>query len=51
LEVSRRKKLVGRELKSVAKDVLEALRILHEDGYVHTGQSNSFIGLEYSLKY
>jgi hypothetical protein len=31
------KRLTGREIKQVARVVLEGLRVLHEDGYVHTG--------------
>lgn len=32
------KKLSGREIKYVSRSVLRALDVLHEDGYVHTGQ-------------
>jgi serine/threonine protein kinase len=31
------RKLAGTQLKFVAKGVLEALQVLHADGYVHTG--------------
>jgi serine/threonine protein kinase len=37
LEVSRQRKLASTELKFVATTVLEALRVLHGEGYVHTG--------------
>jgi serine/threonine protein kinase len=37
LEVSRKRKLASKELKFVAKTVLEALHVLHEERYVHTG--------------
>jgi serine/threonine protein kinase len=37
LAASNSKKLTGREIKYVSKGVLEALKVLHEDGYVHTG--------------
>lgn len=33
------RKLAGAQLKFVAKGVLEALQVLHADGYVHTGSS------------
>lgn len=31
------KKLSGREIRYVSKRILEALKVLHDDGYVHTG--------------
>ena len=34
---SRKQRLTRQEIKYVAKNVLEALQVLHEDGYVHTG--------------
>ncbi|PYH38976.1 kinase-like protein [Aspergillus neoniger CBS 115656] len=34
---SRKQRLTRPEIKYVAKNVLEALQLLHEDGYVHTG--------------
>jgi hypothetical protein len=34
---SRKQRLTRRKIKYVAKNVLEALKVLHEDGYVHTG--------------
>jgi len=34
---SRKQRLTRQEIKYVAKNVLEALYVLHEDGYVHTG--------------
>ena len=37
LEASIKKTLNGSELKYVAKRILEALKVLHEDGCVHTG--------------
>lgn len=36
-KASRKQRLTRSEIKYVAKNVLEALRVLHEDGYVHTG--------------
>ena len=38
LDVSRRKRLEGSEVKIVARTVLEALAVLHENSFVHTGQ-------------
>ncbi len=38
LRASNAKRLTGTEIKYVAKRVLEALEVLHEDGYVHTGR-------------
>jgi tRNA A-37 threonylcarbamoyl transferase component Bud32 len=32
------RKVAGAQLKFVAKGVLEALKALHDDGYVHTGK-------------
>lgn len=37
LTASNAKKLSGREIKYVSKSVLEALKVLHEGDYVHTG--------------
>jgi serine/threonine protein kinase len=34
---SAEKELTRPEIKHVAKKVLEALKVLHEDGYIHTG--------------
>jgi serine/threonine protein kinase len=34
---SKKQRLSRQEIKNVAKNVLEALQTLHEDGYVHTG--------------
>lgn len=34
---SRKQRLTRQEIKYVARMVLEALQVLHEDGYVHTG--------------
>jgi serine/threonine protein kinase len=34
---SRKQRLTRQEIKYVAKNVLEALQVLHKDGYVHTG--------------
>ena len=39
LNASMKKNLTRREIKYVSRRVLEALRVLHEDGYVHTGNS------------
>ena len=38
LSSSIKKTLNRRELKSVARCILEALNVLHKDGYVHTGK-------------
>ena len=38
LDVSSRKRLEGLDVKAVAKTVLEALAVLHERDFVHTGQ-------------
>ena len=38
LDVCSRKKLEGSDVKVVARTVLEALAVLHENGFVHTGQ-------------
>lgn len=37
LNASMKKDLTRREIKYVSRRVLEALRVLHEDCYVHTG--------------
>ena len=42
LSASNKKRLKKPEIKFVAKRVLEALQVLHEDGYVHTGTSLPF---------
>ena len=34
---SRKQRLTRQEIKHIAKNVLEALQVLYEDGYVHTG--------------
>lgn len=39
LNASIKNNLSRREIKYVSRRVLEALRVLHEDGYVHTGNS------------
>ncbi len=39
LQNASNKKLLSRkELKSVSKRILQALSVLHDDGYVHTGR-------------
>jgi serine/threonine protein kinase len=38
LRASIRETLNRKELKYVARRVLEALKVLHDDGYVHTGR-------------
>lgn len=38
LDVSRQKRLEGSDVKVVARTVLEALALLHENGFVHTGK-------------
>lgn len=40
LAESNQKRLSRPEIKQVAKSVLEALRILHKDGMVHTGMQD-----------
>lgn len=37
LSASAAQRLTRLEIKNVAKKTLEALKVLHEDGYVHTG--------------
>ena len=39
LDVCSRKRLEGSDIKVVARTVLEALAVLHENGFVHTGES------------
>jgi tRNA A-37 threonylcarbamoyl transferase component Bud32 len=41
LKASIKKTLNRRELKYVSRRVLEALSVLHEDGYVHTGRARA----------
>jgi serine/threonine protein kinase len=36
-KASRKQRLTRQEIKYVAKNVLEALQVLHKDGYTHTG--------------
>ena len=38
LDVCSRKRLEGSDVKIVARSILEALAVLHENGFVHTGQ-------------
>lgn len=38
LDVCSRKRLESSEVKVVARIILEALAVLHENGFVHTGQ-------------
>ncbi len=38
LDVCSRRRLEGSDVKVVARTVLEALAMLHENGFVHTGQ-------------
>lgn len=38
LNASNAKKLSRKEIKYLSKRALQALKVLHEDGYVHTGQ-------------
>lgn len=42
LNVSIKRTLNQKELKYVARRVLEALAVLHEDDYVHTGKKHEF---------
>ncbi|KAI9833360.1 MAG: hypothetical protein M1819_003755 [Sarea resinae] len=44
---SRKQRLTRQEIKYVAKNVLEALQVLHEDGYVHTDIKPSNILVDY----
>ncbi|RMZ84648.1 hypothetical protein DV737_g1232, partial [Chaetothyriales sp. CBS 132003] len=44
---SRKQRLTRQEIKYVARNVLEALRVLHEDGYVHTDIKPSNILVNY----
>jgi serine/threonine protein kinase len=37
MRASDTKRLTRPEVKEVAKGVLEALKVIHEDGYIHTG--------------
>jgi serine/threonine protein kinase len=39
-EESNKTKMSRKELKYVSRCILEALNVLHEDGYVHTGGSS-----------
>jgi serine/threonine protein kinase len=41
-DVNRWKPLDRREIKHVSRCVLEALQVLHEDGYVHTGRCSCY---------
>lgn len=34
---SRKRRLARQEIKYVARNVLQALKVLHDDGFVHTG--------------
>jgi serine/threonine protein kinase len=38
LDVSVRKRLESSDVKLVARTILEALVVIHENGFVHTGQ-------------
>lgn len=38
LDVCGRKRLAGSDVKIVARTILKALVVLHENGFVHTGQ-------------
>ncbi len=38
LEASIKKNLNRKELKFVSRSIVEALKVLHDDGYVHTGE-------------
>ncbi|KAK2754807.1 hypothetical protein FQN54_006700 [Arachnomyces sp. PD_36] len=48
LTASNAKKLSGREIKYVSKRVLEALKVLHEDGYVHTDMKMDNVLVNYA---
>ncbi len=43
LSVCSRKGLESSDVKFVARTVLEALAVIHEKGFVHTGQYNIFV--------
>ena len=49
LNASIRKTLNRRELKYVSRRILEALKVLHDDGYVHTGRFSLSLSAEGSL--
>lgn len=38
LNASATRRLTGKEIKYVARRILEALKVLHEDNFVHTGR-------------
>jgi serine/threonine protein kinase len=42
-EESNRTKMSRKELKHVSRCILEALKVLHKDGYVHTGRSPYYL--------
>jgi serine/threonine protein kinase len=46
LNASIKKTLNRKELRYVSRRILEALMVLHEDGYVHTGKDRSKIALQ-----
>lgn len=46
LDASIKQTLNRKELKYVSRRILEALRVLHDDGYVHTGTSNLYCSSE-----
>ena len=43
LEASQRKIFTRAEIKHVARTVVQALTVLHRDGYVHTGRVITFL--------
>ena len=42
LRISGQKRLAGSDLKLVARNLLEAIAALHENGFVHTGKTSVF---------
>ncbi len=45
LAASNAQRLTRREIRQVARSVLEALAVLHSEGYVHTGTGHSSVPL------
>lgn len=51
LNASVTRRLTGQEIKYVARRILEALKVLHEDGFVHTGKYNCHLHQVHCLTY
>ena len=47
LRISGQKRIEGSDLKLVARNLLEALAALHENGFVHTGKTSVFQALAF----